>query len=450
MNQLANAITMGMSNVAGASDQRHQLEAATAGVQTTIKTAKASLASDTDPITYQNFVNIVDDAARANDLSPSLVKALVKKVSDPPTNQLIDLIPIERFDLDNDGDRPAWHELWKSANTWLVSAATLPEPAKGEQVRHFARRLTKYSKTIFGDINYTELSQHLARYIAKRDGEKFYRLLRITTKAKWDSWINGSEGVALTAVQTIKRKALLSYIDSKELINDAELPDEVLAALTAPSTTTERCYVRASVLCGDGSRVPVNAAVDTRASVDCMSLARALRDGHPIDESKKQRMQRRGGRHVDDVGAGTTTLWISTTNGLIQMTERRRHRRPRIRDHHRSADDAARAYGRVRVATRFDVRWRATTTAQQPIARPPPIVALLRTPPPPPQSEYRFASRADELYDKIDFDAVPSSSVAMSATHFAADARKSSAWKRPLDHRPRVARPRVSRRTARR
>jgi hypothetical protein len=176
-----------------------------------------------------------------------------------------------------------------------------------------------------------------------------------------------------------------------------------------------------------------------------MSLARAAR--RPRDRRVEEATyQRRGGRHVDDVGGHNNA--VDQHDKRPAPDDRRcRHRRPRIRDHHRSADDAARAYGRVRVATRLrrqvagnaDELRKNTCRCAPAASRRIDLVADDNS-----DASFRFASRADELYDKIDFSA---RSQDHRSRRDASDAFKQrmrasrAPGTRALDHRPGVARP---------
>jgi hypothetical protein len=154
--------------------------------------------------------------------------------------------------------------------------------------------------------------------------EDFMKLRRVKTEVEWVAWFKENwESMKLAPQkQEIKRNSMpSSYIDA-ETSDLRELADEVpvLASIRMPIATAASCGVDAFLVATDGKRSSINAAVDSRAQVDCVSAARATRDGLVVDTSRRHRIAG-ATEAMKAESIGTTSIVLHTAKGPIEMND---------------------------------------------------------------------------------------------------------------------------------
>jgi hypothetical protein len=216
------------------------------------------------------------------------------------------------------------------------------------------------------------------------------KLRRVKTEAEWIAWFKENwESMKLAPQkQEIKRNSMpSSYIDA-ETSDLRELADEVpvLASIRMPIATAASCGVDAFLVATDGKRTSINAAVDSRAQVDCVSAARAAKDGLVVDTSRRHRIAG-ATEAMKAESIGTTSIVLHTANGPIEMNDV-----VVIDGLAYEVIIGAPTMQRLRMSVSsspsgFSIAWQRTEL----------VIAPVRV---------ARASRIDELFEKTDFDAV--------------------------------------------
>jgi hypothetical protein len=403
-----------VSAAASSQQVQQRLSTAKAGFEAHLKSEKAptriQLGANTDPLDFVRLAVSVESWATRHSLQQEQFRELISHIAGVTEGQVIaNLAPADLAKPPTletrQPMRPAWRRLWLSVDPFgnpLLSNRIAPTQ---KEPRKFVEFLFSYFDIIEGEVDYEALNASVAEWLShpKVESKEFMKLRRVKTEAEWIAWFKENwESMKLAPQkQEIKRNSMpSSYIDA-ETSDLRELADEVpvLASIRMPIATAASCGVDAFLVATDGKRSSINAAVDSRAQVDCVSAARATRDGLVVDTSRRHRIAG-ATEAMKAESIGTTSIVLHTANGPIEMNDV-----VVIDGLAYEVIIGAPTMQRLRMSVSsspsgFSIAWQRT----EPVIAP---VRVARQPIlPTPQPTFRCASRIDELFEKIDFDAV--------------------------------------------